>query len=164
MQILKSTKQQKLKSIESIFPKELQNNEIKKELDEIKTVEEKIERKDLFYKINECAFNFQQLEMIRSFGNSIVIGKMTLAEASKKQSSLLENMLEFINRARPNIQADKFRKKEEMINTFYLNAFKSGIFSLTPRYRFSLTLKQMLQRLSIALAQVQADNKFIKRN
>ena len=51
-----------------------------------------------------------------------------------------------------------------MINNFYLNAFKSGIFSLTPRYRFSLTLKQMLQRLSIALAQVQADNKFIKRN
>ena len=137
MQILKSTKQQKLKSIESIFPKELQNNEIKK---------------------------FQQLEMIKSFGNSIVIGKMTLAKASKKQSSLLQNILELINRTRPNIQADKFRKKEEMINTFYLNAFKSGIFSLTPRYRFSLTLKQMLQRLSIALAQVQADNKFIKRN
>ena len=76
MQILKSTKQQKLKSIESIFPKELQNNEIKK---------------------------FQQLEMIKSFGNSIVIGKMTLAKASKKQSSLLQNILELINRARPNI-------------------------------------------------------------
>ena len=39
--------QQKPKSIEGLFPKDLKHNEIKNELNEIKRLEEKIDRNDL---------------------------------------------------------------------------------------------------------------------
>ena len=62
--------------------------------------------------------------MIRSFGDSILNGKITLDEVDKK-SNLLENILEFSNRARLRAQAGK-KKNRELI----LNAFKSEIYSL----------------------------------
>ena len=52
LQILKSLEHKKLKSFEDKFPKELPNNEMKKKLDEIKTIKEKIDRKDLTFEAN----------------------------------------------------------------------------------------------------------------
>ena len=45
-----------------------------------------------------------------SFGDSIFQSKITLGEANKKQIILLENILEFNNRAIPKSKADKQRK------------------------------------------------------
>ena len=50
MKILKP-EQRKSKSIEIIFPKDQQNNEIKKELSQIKIIEEQIDRKGLICEI-----------------------------------------------------------------------------------------------------------------
>ena len=65
--------QQYLKSIEEVFPKEMKTNENKSEIDEIKKWEENIKRKKLYYKTKtiKYKYNFQQYEMIRSFGGSI---------------------------------------------------------------------------------------------
>ena len=50
MKILKP-EQRKSKSIEIIFPKDQQNNEIEKEFSQIKIIEEQIDRKGLIYEI-----------------------------------------------------------------------------------------------------------------
>ena len=57
---------------------------------------------------------------------------MSLSEADKKQSNLLNSILEFNNKAKPRSKADK----EKKIYTLYegrelnLNAYKIGMFSL----------------------------------
>ena len=82
-----------------------------------------------------------------------------------EQSNLLENMVQFNNKS---IQKNKEGKDKKMntfdsVNALYegqeltLNAFKSGIFLLKAKNSEGLkmlTLKQMLQRLPIAIAQV----------
>ena len=78
----------------------------------------------MIYETNKYTYNFQQFKMIRSFGDSILNGKITLDEVDKK-SNLLENILEFSNRARLRAQVGK-KKNGELI----LNAFKSEIYSL----------------------------------
>ena len=55
---------------------------------------EKIKRKDLKYESKKFTYDFQQFETIRSFGNNIYIGKITINESYKDQSNLLENMVE----------------------------------------------------------------------
>ena len=50
LDVLNPEKNQKLKSIEELFPKEMVTNEIKNEIDEIRKWEDKIKRKDLKYK------------------------------------------------------------------------------------------------------------------
>ena len=40
-------------------------------------------------------YDFQQFETIRSFGESIVRGKITISEAEEDRSNLLRNMVEF---------------------------------------------------------------------
>ena len=49
----KTNKNQELEPIEGIFPKDIINNEIESELNEIKKLEEKIKRKDLIYRANK---------------------------------------------------------------------------------------------------------------
>ena len=78
----------------------------------------------MIYETDKYTYNFQQFKMIRSFGDSILNGKITLDEVDKK-SNLLENILEFSNRARLRAQVGK-KKNRELI----LNAFKSEIYSL----------------------------------
>ena len=47
------------------------------------------------YKTDKCIYGFQQFQAIRSFGDSIVNGRITISEANEKQSNLLENILQF---------------------------------------------------------------------
>ena len=83
--VLKPTEhQQKPKSIQEIIRKELENNEIKNELNEIKNIEEEIDRNDVKYKTNQCTFDFQQFQMTRFLGDSIFNGKTTISEVDKK--------------------------------------------------------------------------------
>ena len=83
--VLKPTEhQQKPKSIQEIIRKELENNEIKNELNEIKNIEEEIDRNDVKYKTNQYTFDFQQFQMTRFLGDSIFNGKTTISEVDKK--------------------------------------------------------------------------------
>ena len=56
----------------------MRNNEIKTETDEIKKWEDKNKRKELKYEINKYTYDFQQFETIRSFGDSIYTGKISI--------------------------------------------------------------------------------------
>ena len=58
---------------------------------------EKFNRNDLKYekKKKKTLYDFQQFETIRSFGESIVRGKITISEAEEDRSNLLRNMVEF---------------------------------------------------------------------
>ena len=127
-------------------------------------MEEKIKWKCLKYSKNKCTYGFQKLETRKSLGDNIYTGKINIEEAEMDQSNLLENMAEF---------NDKFRsitkEGKEKINTYEsvnaickgreltLNPLKGGMFPIRATKGEGLkilTLKQILQRLPIALAQV----------
>ena len=61
----------------------------------------------MIYETGKYAFNFQQVEIIRSFGYTTFSSKVALGGTDKKQSNLY---LEFNNRARPRAKADKKKK------------------------------------------------------
>ena len=106
--------------------------------------------------------------MTRSFGDNIYTGTININEGEMDQSNLLENMVEFNDKSRPKTKEGKNKKrKNESANALYegknlnFNAFKSRIFPIKSTQAKGikiLTLKQMLQRLSAALAQVKAGN------
>ena len=65
------------------------NIEIINEIDDTKKFEGKINQKDLMYKASKYRYDFQQYQMIRSFGESIYTGKIKTNEAEMDQSNLL---------------------------------------------------------------------------
>ena len=107
--------------------------------------------------------------MIIPFGESIYNSKIHIDEAEMDQSNLLKDLIEFNNKSRPGTIEGKDKKRDTYESAYalyegrelILNAFKSGIFQIESAkvegFKI-LTLKQMLQRLPIALAQVKAGN------
>ena len=59
---------------------------------------------------NEYKYDFQQYAMIRSFGESIYVGKINTDEAKMDQSYLLKNLVEF-NKSRPRTIEGKDKKE-----------------------------------------------------
>ena len=121
------------------------------------------------YETNKYRFDFQQFITIRSFGDIIYNCKINKKEAEKKQNNLFENIVNFNNKSRPKFKKDREEKQNTLdsINALcegrelILNAFRSGISPMKDKPEKGLkilTPKQMLQRLSIALAQVKAGN------
>ena len=82
--------------------------------------------------------DFQQFETIRSFGDSIYIGKISIDEADMDQTNLLVNIVDFNNKSRPRSREDKDKKRNiiNSVNALYegreltLNAFRSRIFPI----------------------------------
>ena len=160
----------------------MRHNETKKEIDEIKKLEDKIKQKNLNYETNIYTYDFQQFETIRSFGDSIYTGKISIDEAEMDQTNLLRNSIRSNNKSRLRSKEDKDKNEALLINALYedgvstLNAFRSGTFPIKQtqgKRRPSmlalhpsdiatqlkiLSPKQMLQRLPVALAQVKAGN------
>ena len=110
----------------------------------------------------EQLYGFQKCQTISYFGDSILSGKITKNEADEKQRNILNNTLEFNDKARRKSKADKKWKRDtyESVNALHegreltLNAFRSRIFPIKPTQGKKLKLlssKQMLQRLPIAL-------------
>ena len=52
-------------------------------------------------------YDFQQFETIRSFGDSIYTGKISIDEAEMDQTNLLENLEKFHNKSRPRSKESK---------------------------------------------------------
>ena len=69
-------------------------------------------------------FDFQLFETIRSFGDSIYHGKIHIKEAEKKQTNLLENIVNFSNTSRP--RSKKVRIKNKILLIVYLLFMKAG--------------------------------------
>ena len=128
----------------------------------------------LKYKASKQLSDFQKVKAIGFFGDSICSGKITRIRAVAKQSNLLNNILEFNDKAKPKWTESKKKKldKYESVKVFYegrkltLNAFESRISPLKQLKRkghpsdFSLlkiiTPKQMIQRIRIAFTKVKA--------
>ena len=64
----------------------------------------------LIYETSKYVFNSQKFEMIRSSGDSIFNGKITIGEDDKGQSNLWSNILELNGRAKGKSKADKKKK------------------------------------------------------
>ena len=77
VEALKALTGEELESIEGLFPKNTRTDEIKNEIYETKKCEEKIKQKDLKYEADKDKYDFQQYEMITSFGESIYAGKIS---------------------------------------------------------------------------------------
>ena len=54
--------QQKPKSIEGIFPNDLENNEVQNDLDEIKELGKQIDRNDLIEQSNKYKYSFRNVQ------------------------------------------------------------------------------------------------------
>ena len=133
--------QEKPESIEGIFPKDQENNEINNELNKIDKFEENVSKNDLMYETNKYTYNSQQFKAIRYFGESINNGKIAISKANEKQSNLLNNILEFHYETRKYIYEDA---------ELSFNAFKIIMFplKLTQGKGKKIITFEMLQRLS----------------
>ena len=74
---------QKPKLIEQIFPKSLDNTEIKDKLNEFKKLMQEIDRDNLKYETNKYIYDFEKFQTIRSFGDSIFMIKLQYVELIK---------------------------------------------------------------------------------
>ena len=135
-----------------------------------------MDREKLFYKSNKNTYDFKEFQTIRTFGEDIYNGEISLDEAGKYQWDLADKINDFIKKTKPQNEEKKREKKivKKNLIKFYggreasLNAFKSKIFLTkstgsgildTDNSKLKiLTPKQMLQRLPIALAQVKVGN------
>ena len=114
VEALKALTEEKLESIKGIFPKHMRIDQIKNEIDEIKKWEDKIKRKDLKYEAGKYKCGFQQYEMIRSFGESIYSGKISIHKVDMDLTNLLENMKNLM------INLDQKQKKVRIKNEILL--------------------------------------------
>ena len=149
-------------------------NEVNNELSVIKEMEYTIIGKHLKYKTNRRIFNFKKGKTIRSLGEDIVRGKITISKIDEKQSNFLINNLEFNYKARPKLEP--YKRKREMLMKVempFTKVVKHRIFLTKPTQgkgrpsnlahvakfsdHFCLkipTFKQMLKRLPIAFLQI----------
>ena len=75
---------------------------------------------------------------MRSFGDNIYNGKISIDEIEMDQTNLLENIIKLNNKSRPKTKEGKDKKRNtfDSINALYegreltLNAFRSGIFPI----------------------------------
>ena len=64
----------------------------------------------MLYESSKYKCEFRRFRIIRSFGDSIFTGNITISEANEKQSNLLDVILNFNNKFRPRSKADKDKK------------------------------------------------------
>ena len=155
-------------TIEDVIPKN--NDEAKKELHKIKEIEKNVDREKLIYGKDEYKYSFKNFQTIKTFGRDIYEGKITIKEADEYEANFLTEIINFRKNTKPRSQ-EKKREKEIVLQKLYnffegrekvLDAFESKVFSIKSKGSGILnfehsrrkvpTPKQILQRLSIALA------------
>ena len=61
----------------------LNNDEGKKELDEIKEIEKNVDREKLIYETDEYTYSFKNFQIIKTFGRDIYQGEITIKQADE---------------------------------------------------------------------------------
>ena len=61
----------------------LNNDEGKKELDEIKEIEKNLDREKLIYETDEYTYSFKNFQIIKTFGRDIYQGEITIKQADE---------------------------------------------------------------------------------
>ena len=167
----------KLSSIKDFIPIENLNPEIINEIKRIEEIEKKVGRNKMFYKGSNKTYDFRNFKTIRAFGNEIRNNVITLDTANIEQATLLSYVYGFLRKKRPRNPAQR-QLKSDIVDSvtsliqgreIVINAFKSGIFQVSKESQGDeesqegtglkiLKPNQMLKRLPIALAQVEAGN------
>ena len=97
-----------------------------------------VKTEDLVYETDIYKYNFQRFETIWSFAKNIYVSKITLDDADKTQSDLLNEFPDFKKGTRPRNKKKRKLKRDAVkskdapykVREMVLNAFKSGIFPL----------------------------------
>ena len=87
------------------------NDEAKKEIDKTSEIEKNVDREKLFYRSSEYTYSFQNFQTIRTFGRDIYNGEITLNEANEDQASLLTEIINFKNKAKPRDRKKTAKKR-----------------------------------------------------
>ena len=88
----------------------LNNDEGKKELDEIKEIEKNVDREKLIHESNEYIYSLKNVQIIKTFGKEIYEGKIKIEEA-KYQTDLLAEIMKFRKNTKPMSQENKQEKE-----------------------------------------------------
>ena len=111
---IKKIEDQGKKQVDALNTLKSNNNnklEIKNEdiiPNKIKEIEKNVDKENLIYKTNKHTYDFRKFNTIRTFGEDIYDGKITLEEADESQSDLLGEIKKFNDKTRP--QALKKKK------------------------------------------------------
>ena len=109
---LKTLKSNNKLTIEDMIPENtLDNDDAIKELDKIKNVD----REKLVYETNEYTYSFENFQTIKTFGEDIYDGTITLKEANDYQTDLLIEIMNFKKKTKPKSpgKTKKTKKKQE---------------------------------------------------
>ena len=90
----------------------MKNDEAEKELDKIKEIEKNVDRDKLIYETNEYTYSFKNFQTIKTFGQDIYEGKITIKETNEYQADLLVEITNF----KKNTKTKKSRKKTRKRN------------------------------------------------
>ena len=88
----------------------LDNDEAKKELDKIKETEKGIDREKLIYETDEYTYSFKNFQTIKTFGQEIYEGEITLKEGNEYQANLLTEIMSFRKDTKQKSQEKKQEK------------------------------------------------------
>ena len=101
-----------------ILKNALNNDEAKKELDKIKEIEKTVDREKLIYRGSKYTYNFENFQTIKTFGENIYDGTITLKEAKDYQNDLLVESLNFKKKTKPKSteKTKKTKKKTRKTN------------------------------------------------
>ena len=97
---------------EDIIPKNaFASDEAREEINKILKIERNVDREHLIYDVGKYTYDFRILNTIRTFGEDIYNGKITLEEADKDQSNLADEVNDFIKTTKPRNNEKKQEKK-----------------------------------------------------
>ena len=87
---------------EDIIPKsEFASDEVKGEINKILEIEKNVDTDKLVYDAGKYTYDFRTFNPIRTFGEDIYEGKLTLEEADEDQFDLADQINKFIKKRRP---------------------------------------------------------------
>ena len=124
-------------TIDYVIPKSAFSNEkANDEINKIKELEKNVDREKLVYETKTDTYVFRIFRTIRTFGEDIYNGKITLEGANESQANLVEEIEKFNNKTKPKKKENKEKKDifNKNLYNFYngremvLNTFKSKKF------------------------------------
>ena len=166
------TSDKELPPIKDFIPIENLNLEINNEIKRIEEKEKKANRNKIVYKATNKTYDFRNFKTIRTFGSEIRNNTINMDTANVDQMNLTLYIKDFASKTKPRDPELKELKKEVLNSALALleerdmiyKAFESGIFTRSEESQKEgegyeiLTPSQMLKRLPIALAQIEAGN------
>ena len=81
----------------------------------------------LIYEADKYIFDFRKFNTIRTFGEDIYDGKVTLEEADEDQSDLADNINNFIEKTKP--KSDKKEQEKKLLKKLAEFSWSKGNYS-----------------------------------